>query len=98
MLGTPKPDPASDDTRDNAYVFERRVQFAHGDGSSSHGFIDCYRRNAFVLEAKKVKAPGHTKASTTPCCAPVPRPKAMPARCPPPKAGRRFCWWSMSAT
>ena len=26
LLGTPKPDPASDDTRDNAYVFERRVR------------------------------------------------------------------------
>ena len=40
LLGTPKPDPARDDTRDNAYVFERRVQFAHGDGSHSLGFID----------------------------------------------------------
>ena len=61
LLDCHTPDPASDDTRDNAYVFERRVQFAHGDGSTSHGFIDCYRRGAFVLEAKKVKAPGHTK-------------------------------------
>ena len=42
LLGTPKPDPARDDTRDNAYVFERRVQFAHGDGTRSNGFIDCY--------------------------------------------------------
>lgn len=42
-------------------MFERRVQFAHGDGSTSPGFIDCYRRGAFVLEAKKLKAPGHTK-------------------------------------
>ena len=30
LLGVPKPDPARDDTRDNAYVFERRVQFQHG--------------------------------------------------------------------
>ena len=36
----PQPDPARDDTRDNAYVFERRVQFAHGDGTHSNGFID----------------------------------------------------------
>lgn len=56
LLDLPQPDPASDDTRDNAYVFERRVTFAHGDGSQSAGFIDCYRRGAFVLEAKKVKA------------------------------------------
>ena len=57
----PEPEPARDDTRDNAYVFERRVSFAHGDGSSSAGFIDCYRRGAFVLEAKRVKAGAHTK-------------------------------------
>ena len=41
LLGVPKPDPARDDTRDNAYVFERRVQFAHGDSTQSNGFIDC---------------------------------------------------------
>ena len=56
LLDMPQPDPASDDTRDNAYVFERRVTFAHGDGSQSTGFIDCYRRGTFVLEAKKVRA------------------------------------------
>ena len=61
LLGCPKPDPASDDTRDNAYVFERRVQFAHGDGTQSFGFIDCYQRGRFVLEAKKVRAGAHTK-------------------------------------
>lgn len=61
LLGVPQPDPASDDTRDNAYVFERRVGFSYGDGSSSIGFIDCYRRGAFVLEAKKVKAGARTK-------------------------------------
>jgi hypothetical protein len=61
LLDLPTPDPARDDTRDNAYVFERRITFAHGDGSSSAGFIDCYRRGAFVLEAKKVKAASHTK-------------------------------------
>ena len=61
LLGVPQPDPARDDTRDNAYVFERRVQFAHGDGSASNGFIDCYKRGHFVLEAKKVRAGSHTK-------------------------------------
>lgn len=61
LLDLPQPEPASEDTRENAYVFERRVGFAHGDGSASNGFIDCYRRGAFVLEAKKVKAGAHTK-------------------------------------
>lgn len=61
LLALPLPEPAREDTRDNAYVFERRVTFAHGDGSSSSGYIDCYRRGHFVLEAKKVKAASHTK-------------------------------------
>ena len=61
LLGTPKPDPASIESRDNAYVFERRVQFAHGDGTQSFGFIDCYQRGHFVLEAKKLRAGAHTK-------------------------------------
>lgn len=53
LLGLPRPDPAGADTADNAYVFERRVIFAHGDGSNSNGFIDLYRRGAFVCEAKQ---------------------------------------------
>jgi hypothetical protein len=56
LLGVEQPQPAREDTRDNAYVFERRVTFRHGDGSASAGRIDCYRRGAFVLEAKKIKA------------------------------------------
>ena len=55
LLGLPQPEPAREDTRDNAYVFERRVTFRHGDGSESAGFIDLYHRGAFVLEAKKVR-------------------------------------------
>ena len=55
LLDLPPPDPAREDTRDNAYVFERRVTFHHGDGAESPGFIDCYRRATFVLEAKKIK-------------------------------------------
>jgi len=61
LLGVPLPQPASEDAGDNAYVFERRITFAHGDGQQSFGFIDCYRRGAFVLEAKKVKAGTHSK-------------------------------------
>ena len=58
LLELPTPDPAREDTRDNAYVFERRITFRHGDGTESPGFIDCYRRATFVLEAKKVKQAG----------------------------------------
>lgn len=57
LLEVPRPHP----TRDQAYMFERPVEFVHGDGSHSPGRIDCYRRGHFVLEAKKLKAGTHTK-------------------------------------
>ncbi len=43
------------------YMFERPIKFAHGDGSSSEGRIDLYRRGAFVLESKKLRQGAHTK-------------------------------------
>ena len=61
VLEVPPPEPAIDDVADNAYVFERRVTFAHGDGSQSFGFIDCYHRGRFVLEAKKLKLGAGTR-------------------------------------
>ena len=54
-LDKPHPTPAQD------YMFERPVTFSHGDGSTSAGRIDCYKRGHFVLEAKKLKAGRHTK-------------------------------------
>ena len=49
LLGVGAPDPASDDTRDNAYVFERRVSFAHGDGSTSaRAFASQAKRSSFM--------------------------------------------------
>lgn len=61
LLGEAPPNPAREDTRDNDYVFERRVIFKHGDGSSSEGRIDCYKRGHFVLEAKKLKQGPQTR-------------------------------------
>ncbi|MDK9702776.1 MAG: hypothetical protein OEL20_06515, partial [Sulfuritalea sp.] len=37
------------------YMFERPISFRHGDGGSSPGRIDCYKRGHFVLEAKKLR-------------------------------------------
>lgn len=48
-LDVPHPTPEQD------YMFERPVSFRHGDGGSSPGRIDCYKRGCFVLEAKKLK-------------------------------------------
>src|SRR5690606_28744556 len=61
LLGVERPQPHAVEERDNAYVYERRVVFRHGDGSESNGFIDLYRRGHFVCEAKKLKAAAHTK-------------------------------------
>ena len=57
LLGLRAPDPASSDTAENGYVFERRVTFQEADGSESRGFIDLYKRGAFVLEAKQTGKP-----------------------------------------
>ncbi len=61
LLDLPQPDPAREETSENAYVFERRVRFRHGDGSASEGRIDCYRRGAFVLEAKRLRQAAATR-------------------------------------
>lgn len=53
VLDLPQPDPAEDNTQQNSYVFERRVDISNPDGSQNRGFIDLYRRGAFVLEAKQ---------------------------------------------
>ncbi|MGS2744613.1 class I SAM-dependent DNA methyltransferase [Halomonas sp. LS-001] len=53
LLALPTPEPASKDNRENAYTFERRVDIQSPDGSENRGFIDLYKRGAFVLEAKQ---------------------------------------------
>lgn len=57
LLGVDVPHP----TAEQDYMFERPITFSHGDGSSSPGRIDLYRRGAFVLESKKLKSGAHTK-------------------------------------
>jgi len=55
LLGVPKPDPKSDATKDNGYIFERPVESfdASGELKSSKNRIDLYRRNCFVMEGKQ---------------------------------------------
>lgn len=48
-----RPNMAQEQNRLNDYVFERRVDFKHPDGTRSAGRIDCYRRGCFILEAKQ---------------------------------------------
>lgn len=43
-------------THEPHHQFERPITFQHGDGSSSPGRVDCYKRGHFVWESKKLKA------------------------------------------
>lgn len=52
ILAVPTPDGSRAGDATNDYVFERRVFADNGDGTTSFGRIDCYRRGAFILEAK----------------------------------------------
>ncbi len=47
----------------NDYVFERRVQFKHPDGSTTTGRIDLYKRGCFVLESKQSSIAHRAKPS-----------------------------------
>jgi hypothetical protein len=51
--GLESPHFSRDDDADNNYVFERRIKFNHPDGTSTPGWIDCYKRGSFILEAKQ---------------------------------------------
>ncbi|MDX9978920.1 MAG: class I SAM-dependent DNA methyltransferase [Lentisphaeria bacterium] len=50
LLAVPRPDPATPDNAESAYVFERAIPAADGTGTN---FIDLYKRGCFVLEAKQ---------------------------------------------
>lgn len=52
LLGVERPK----DTHDGGYTFEHPVKILRGDGTSTPGFIDLYRRGCLVLEAKQFVA------------------------------------------
>ena len=51
VLGVERPNLSTGDDRADAYVYERPVAFR--DGRKTKGFIDLYKRGAFVLETKQ---------------------------------------------
>lgn len=53
LLGVDPPRGSLADDAHNDYVFERRVFQENGDGTTSFGRIDCYKRGCFILEAKQ---------------------------------------------
>ncbi len=62
LLGLPPPDPADATHEHNDYVFERAIK-KHRDEGDSHGRIDLYRKNSFVLEAKQSRLKGVKKVA-----------------------------------
>ncbi|WP_156681162.1 class I SAM-dependent DNA methyltransferase [Sphingomonas profundi] len=56
LLGVERPQPTQSDTARNDYVFERHVVKTEIDGATSNGWIDLYKRDCFVLEAKQGSA------------------------------------------
>ena len=52
LLGVDAPKPATADSQNDDYRYERPVTFIHT-GTQSRGFIDLYRRKCFVMEAKQ---------------------------------------------
>jgi hypothetical protein len=53
LIGVAPPDGSRTDDAYNDYVFERRVFQDNGDGTTSFGRLDAYKRGAFILEAKQ---------------------------------------------
>ncbi len=53
LIKVERPRPSSADNALNSYIFERSRSVQDSDGSSARNFIDCYERDAFVLEAKQ---------------------------------------------
>lgn len=53
LIGTDSPNPATGQSRNDGYVFERKI-IAHGDDDTiTANYIDLYKRGCFVLEAKQ---------------------------------------------
>ncbi len=53
IIGVDPPNGSRDDNAHNDYVFERTVFQDNGDGTTSFGRLDAYKRDCFVLEAKQ---------------------------------------------
>lgn len=63
LTDVPRPEPSTSDEAANSYVIDKAVFFKELDGTSTTNFIDLYKRNCFVLEAKQGSNP---KAAASP--------------------------------
>ncbi len=53
LLGVGQPEPAKADPSQNTYVFEHPVLFDDGLGHTTTKFVDLYKKDVFILEAKQ---------------------------------------------
>lgn len=53
LIGVSKPGVATAEAKGDPYCFERPVTLRKGDGSGTTGFVDLYKRDCFVCEAKQ---------------------------------------------
>ncbi len=53
LLEVPHPDVTTENKERDRYVFEKSVIFNNGDGTTSQGRVDLYRKGCFVLESKQ---------------------------------------------
>ncbi len=53
LIGAEEPHGTQENEAANNYVFEKRVDHRHRDGTTTALRIDCYKRNCFILEAKQ---------------------------------------------
>jgi len=53
LLGVPRPS----NTHQDGYSFEYPIRIPRGDGTTTQGFLDLYRRGCFVLESKQFAPP-----------------------------------------
>ena len=66
LLCLPRPDPSQEQNHYNDYVFERRVDYKFDDGTTARRWIDLYKRDGFVMEAKQ-SAKRVTARKADPC-------------------------------
>jgi hypothetical protein len=57
FLDLPRPQPSQAEEEANTYVFDKTVLYKELDGSVTPNFIDLYKKNCFVLEAKQGSNP-----------------------------------------
>lgn len=56
-LDLPRPEPSQADESLNTYVIDKTVAYKELDGSTTPNYIDLYKKNCFVLEAKQGSNP-----------------------------------------